>query len=38
MFRFAAYKDKHTLTDVEVLVNTGLLAMENDIATYKYFA
>ncbi len=37
MFRFAPYKDKHTLTDVEIKVNTGLLLAENDKADYKYF-
>ena len=38
MFRFAAYKDKHTLTDVEIRVNTGLLLIENDKPDYKYFS
>lgn len=38
MFRFAAYKDKHTLTDVEIRVNTGLLLIENDKTDYKYFS
>src|SRR5882757_3360123 len=38
MFRFAAYKDKHTLTDLEIRVNTGLLLVENDKPDYKYFS
>ena len=38
MFRFAAYKDKHTLTDLEVKVNTGLVVVENDQPSYKYFS
>ena len=37
MFRFAAFKDKHALTDVEIKVNTGLLLLENDKPVYKYF-
>lgn len=37
MFRFGAYKDKHTLSDVEITVNTGLQVIENDNTTYKYF-
>jgi len=37
MFRFAAFKDKHTLTDVEIRVNAGLYLSENDKADYKYF-
>lgn len=38
MFRFAAFKDKHALTDVEIKVNTGLLLLENDKPVYKYFS
>ena len=38
MFRFVGYKDKHTLTDVEIKVNTGLLVSENDKTDYKYFS
>src|SRR5690348_8043591 len=38
MFRFAAYKDKHSLTDVEIRVNTGLAVLENDKPVYKYFS
>lgn len=37
MFRFGAYKDKHTLTDVEIMVNTGLQIEDNGSPTYKYF-
>ena len=38
MFRFAAFKDKHTLTDLEVRVNIGLQVLENEIPVYKYFS
>jgi inward rectifier potassium channel len=38
MFRFAAFKDKHSLTDLEIKVNTGLLVAENEIPSYKYFS
>lgn len=37
MFRFAPFKDKHTLSDVEIRLNTGLLVEENGKADYKYF-
>ena len=37
MFRFAAYKDKHALTDLEIRINAGLLLVENDKPDYKYF-
>ncbi len=37
MFRFAAFKDKHALTDLNVKVTTGLLVVENDTPAYKYF-
>lgn len=37
MFRFAAFKDKHTLTDLDIRVNTGLLVMEGQQPVYKYF-
>ncbi len=37
MFRFAAFKDKHALTDLEVRLTTGLLVAENDVSAYKYF-
>jgi inward rectifier potassium channel len=38
MFRFAAFKDKHALTDLEIKVNAGLLLVENDQPDYKYFS
>jgi inward rectifier potassium channel len=37
MFRFAPYKDNHTLTDVEIRVNIGLQVQENGNAIYKYY-
>lgn len=37
MFRFASYKDKHTLTDVEIRVNVGLQIQENGETVYKYY-
>lgn len=38
MFRFAAFKDKHSLTDLEVGVNIGVQVSENEIPIYKYFS
>jgi inward rectifier potassium channel len=38
MFRFAAYKDKHSLTDLEIRVNVGLQVLEDDKPVYKYFS
>lgn len=38
MFRFAAYKDKHALTDLEIRVNAGLLLSEDGKTDYKYFS
>jgi inward rectifier potassium channel len=38
MFRFAAFKDKHALTDLEIKVNIGLQLLENDTLAYKYFS
>jgi len=38
MFRFASYKDNHTLTDVEIRVNIGLqVVQENGKAEYRYY-
>ncbi|HEX9509180.1 MAG TPA: ion channel [Puia sp.] len=37
MFRFASYKDNHTLTDVEIRVNIGLQVQEDGAAMYKYY-
>jgi inward rectifier potassium channel len=38
MFRFASYKDNHTLTDVEIKVNVALQVQENGQSVYKYFS
>lgn len=38
MFRFAAFKDKHSLTDVEIRVNVGLRLLEGEQPVYKYFS
>jgi inward rectifier potassium channel len=38
MFRFAAFKDKHALTDLEIKVNIGLQVLENEKPVYKYFS
>lgn len=38
MFRFAAFKDKHSLTDLEVKVNTALLLLDGETPSYKYFS
>lgn len=37
MFRFASYKDKHTLTDVEIRVNVGLQVQTDGLAEYRYY-
>jgi inward rectifier potassium channel len=39
MFRFASYKDKHTLTDVEIRVNIGLQVQKDNGsgAEYRYY-
>ncbi len=37
MFRFVAYKDKHSLTDLDIKVNVGMQVLENDRPIYKYF-
>ena len=37
MFRFVAYKDKHSLTDLDIKVNVGMQVIENDAPIYKYF-
>jgi inward rectifier potassium channel len=36
MFRFASYKDKHTLTDVEIRVNIGLQVPKDDGSGMEY--
>lgn len=38
MFRFAAYKDNHALTDLDIRVNAGLLVQEGNVPEYKYFS
>jgi inward rectifier potassium channel len=37
MFRFAPYKDNHTLTDVQIRVNIGLKMMKDGSAEYVYY-
>src|SRR5258708_6286041 len=37
MFRFAAYKERHALTDVEVQVNIAMLVQENGEAVYRFY-
>lgn len=38
MFRFAPYKDKHTLTDVQIRVNIGLKVLQDDLTEeYRYY-
>jgi inward rectifier potassium channel len=37
MFRFATYKDNHTLTNVEIKVNLALRVDENGHETYKFY-
>lgn len=37
MFRFAPYKDYHTLTNVEIKVTIGLKVFENDDMVYRYY-
>jgi inward rectifier potassium channel len=40
MFRFASYKDKHTLTDVEIRVNVGLQVIDGNgkgTMEYRYY-
>ncbi|MFY0255758.1 ion channel [Chitinophaga sp. 30R24] len=37
MFRFASYKEHHTLTNVEVLVTLGLQVQEEGEAVYQFF-
>jgi inward rectifier potassium channel len=38
MFRFASYKDNHTLTEVEIKVNIAMQVVENEKATYKFYS
>jgi len=37
MFRFASYKDRHNLTNVEVKVNLSLLEEDNGKMIYKFY-
>jgi len=38
MFRFAPYKDQHTLTDVQIRVNIGLKVLQDNLeAEYRYY-
>jgi inward rectifier potassium channel len=37
MFRFAAYKDHHTLTNLEIKVNAALQVEENDKKVFKFY-
>jgi inward rectifier potassium channel len=37
MFRFAPYKDNHTLTDVQIRVNIGLKVQMDGTAEYRYY-
>src|SRR5258708_2958677 len=38
MFRFAPYKDHHTLTDVQIRVNIGLKVLQEDLTEeYRYY-
>lgn len=37
MFRFASYKDNHTLTQVDIKVNIALQVLENEKMTFKFY-
>lgn len=37
MFRFATYKDHHTMTNVDIKVNAALLVEENGKTSYKFY-
>ena len=37
MFRFVAYKDSHTLTNVDIKVNAAMLVEENGKSSYKFY-
>jgi inward rectifier potassium channel len=37
MFRFASYKDNHTLTDLDIRVNVALKIQENGEGVYKFY-
>jgi len=38
MFRFASYKENHMLTNVEVVVTTGLQVIENERPVFKFYS
>lgn len=37
MFRFASYKDNHTLTDLDIRVNAAMLLQEKGQSVYKFY-
>jgi len=37
MFRFASYKENHTLTDLDIRVNAALQLQENGQSVYKFY-
>jgi inward rectifier potassium channel len=37
MFRFASFKDNHTLTDVDIKVNIAMQVWENEKYSYRFF-
>ena len=37
MFRFATYKDNHTMTNVDIKVNAAMLVEENGKTVYKFY-
>ena len=37
MFRFASFKNNHTLTDVDAVVTLGMQVQENEKPTYKFY-
>ena len=37
MFRFAAYKDHHTLTNLDIKVNAAMVLGENGKSVYKFY-
>ena len=37
MFRIVSYKDMHILTDVEIIVNLGMLVHENGKPSYRFY-
>jgi inward rectifier potassium channel len=37
MFRFATYKDNHTMTNVDIKVNAAMLIEEDGKTTYKFY-